>query len=99
MTKREKRLQKLRQNPNDVTLKELELVLLDFGFTFRQAVGSHHTYYVVIDGVSKLLTVPYHRPIKAIYVKKALKLIDQIIAQNEDEAEQSEEESDEADDD
>lgn len=72
--------------------------MLDFGFVFKQSVGSHHTYYVVVAGVTKLFVVPFHRPVKAVYIKKALKLIDQVIAQGVDEGSEAEEE-DEADDD
>jgi hypothetical protein len=65
---------------------------------FKQSVGSHHTYYLVIDGATKLFVVPFHRPIKAVYVKKALKLIDQVIAQGIEETNEDEVDN-EADDD
>jgi hypothetical protein len=34
---------------------------------------------VVVGGVTRLLVVPFRRPVKALYVKKALRLIDQVI--------------------
>lgn len=84
MSKRKKRLERIRQNPNNVSLEDLRKVLDDYGFEYRQTVGSHYTFTVKINGEDKLLVVPYRRPVKLIYVKKALKLIDQIIEEQED---------------
>jgi len=39
MTKRQKRLQKLRQNPKDVSFEELRQVLEDHGFVLDHATG------------------------------------------------------------
>jgi predicted RNA binding protein YcfA (HicA-like mRNA interferase family) len=82
MSKRKKRLERLRQNPKNVSLDDLQIVLEDYGFEFKQTVGSHHTFSVEIGGKLRLLVIPFRRPVKPIYVKKALKLIDQIIIQN-----------------
>jgi len=85
MSKRKKRLDRIRQNPNNVSLEDLRLVLEDYGFEYKQTVGSHYTYTVNIGGQRKLFVVPYRRPVKPIYVRRALKLIDQIIEeQSED---------------
>jgi len=81
VSKRQKRLERLRQNPKNVSLDELQQVLEDYGFVFRQAVGSHYTFSVVIGGTNKVLVVPFHRPVKSIYIKRALVLIDQVVAE------------------
>ena len=79
MSKRRKRLERIRQNPKNVSLDELRHVLEDYGFEYRQTVGSHHIFSYFLGGQSKLLVVPFKRPLKPIYVKRALKVIDQII--------------------
>jgi predicted RNA binding protein YcfA (HicA-like mRNA interferase family) len=79
VTKREKRLQHIQQNPNNVSLEELRQVLEDYGFKHQRTVGSHFTFSVDIEGRSHLLVVPFHRPVKPIYIKKALKLVDRVI--------------------
>ncbi|MCI0348500.1 MAG: hypothetical protein L0Z53_03655, partial [Acidobacteriales bacterium] len=79
MSKRKKRLERIRQNPNNVSLNDLRLVLEDYGFEYKQSVGSHYTFSYVLGGQTKLFVVPFRRPVKPIYVKRALKLIDQII--------------------
>jgi predicted RNA binding protein YcfA (HicA-like mRNA interferase family) len=78
MTKREKRLQKMRQNPKDVSFADLRTVLEDFGFELVRSSGSHHSFNITIDGESRLFVVPYRHPVKAVYVREALLLIDKI---------------------
>lgn len=43
MTKRDKRLQKLRQNPRQVSFEEIKQVLEDYGYIHVRTQGSHHT--------------------------------------------------------
>ncbi len=90
MSKRQKRLERLRRNPNNVTLADLRRVLEDYGFLYRQTVGSHYTFSVIIGDTTKLLVVPFRRPVKTIYIKKALELIDQVIAAQEEADEEDE---------
>ena len=87
MSRRQKRLARLRQNPNNVLLDDLWTVLKEYGFEHKHTVGSHHTFAVIIKDVSYLLVVPFHRPLKSIYVKKALQLIDLVIAARGDQDE------------
>ena len=74
MTKKGKRVQKLFRNPRNVSFKELDLVLKDFGFQVRQpsSGSSHFTYFK--DEIQ--LTVPFKRPfVKEVYVKRVKELI------------------------
>ena len=67
-------------------------VLEDYGFEYRQTVGSHYTFSYILSKQTKLLVVPFRRPVKSAYVKRAIKLIDQMIGeQGEDESEESDE--------
>jgi predicted RNA binding protein YcfA (HicA-like mRNA interferase family) len=91
MSKRRKRLERIRQNPNDVSLEELRHILEDYGFVYRRTVGSHYTFNYVLGGQTRLFVVPFRRPVKPVYVKRAIKLIDALIE------EMSEDEPDEPD--
>lgn len=74
MTKREKRVRKLFQNPKTVPFKELGKVLKDSGFALRQP-GSGSSHYIYTKGNIQI-SVPFRRPfVKEIYVKRVLELI------------------------
>ncbi len=79
MVRPSKRLQKLRQNPKNVSLHELQQVLEDFGFQIDRVSGSHYIFRAKIAGRVWRLTIPHHKPIKTIYVKQAIIAIDEII--------------------
>lgn len=82
MSKAEKLVAKMRNNPKTVSFEDLEKVLLQIGFECRQprSGSSHHVYTYR----SFRLTVPYNRPyVKAIYVKQALEFIDLVLQDEE----------------
>ena len=66
----------------------IERVLEDHGVEYKRTVGSHHTFSYTIDEELDLFTVPYKRPLKIVYVKHAFKIIDQLIAMQENSDEQ-----------
>lgn len=74
MSKIEKILEKMRNNPRDWQIADLEGIAGRLGIIVRRGKGSHvsfsHPSWIDI------LTVSAHRPIKPIYVKKFLLLID-----------------------
>ncbi|MCB9108271.1 MAG: type II toxin-antitoxin system HicA family toxin [Anaerolineales bacterium] len=75
MVKREKLIGKLRRNPNNVRFKDIDKLLLSFGFEKRQR-GSHATY--VLQGQGRI-TIPFRMPfILPVYVKEVLKLLDEL---------------------
>lgn len=67
MSKADKTLEKMRNNPKDWQIADLEVVAARFGITVRKGKGSHvsFSHSTWID----ILTVPSHRPIKPIYKK------------------------------
>ena|SRR5579875_2207348 len=78
MTKRDKRLEKLRRNPRNVRPDELDAVLTGAGFVVARQKGSHKRY----DRGVHQLTVPQREPfLLDIYVKQALDLLEAIAAQ------------------
>lgn len=88
MTKRKKRLDRIRQNPKNVTLGDLQRILEDYGFVLERIEGSHHHFSYVLNGQKRLLTVPGKRPLNQVYVKEAIKIIDRLVeAEGDDDAE------------
>ena len=76
MSKADKRIQKLRQNPKNVRFEEVDKLLRSLGFEKRQR-GSHATY--ILKGRGRI-TVPFKKPfILPIYVKEILNLLDEIL--------------------
>ena len=75
MAKKEKLLQNIRRNPKTVRFKDVNKLLLSFGFEKRQR-GSHATY--ILKGQGRI-TIPFRKPfILPIYVKEILKLLDEM---------------------
>ncbi len=75
MSKTEKLLKKIRQNPKNVRFKDIDKLLLSLGFEKRQR-GSHATYVLKNQG---RITVPFRKPfILPVYVKEVLKLLDEM---------------------
>ena len=74
MTNAKKFLEKMRNNPRDWRIEQLETVAKYYGTNIRKSGGSH----VVFDHPNwiELLCVPAHRPIKPVYIKKFLALIE-----------------------
>ena len=74
MSKFEKLLQKIKNNPKAVRFEELDKILIRAGFSRRQPKkGSSH--YIYSKG-SKRLSVPYNEPhIKAYYIELAIELL------------------------
>ena len=77
----EKLLQKIENNPADVTFDELEKLMTKVGgFTCRKGKGDHYTSSH--GKLQEILTVDSrgkHRPLKAIYVKRALALYKRVV--------------------
>jgi hypothetical protein len=71
-----KLLTAMRQNPNDWAMAKLLTVAKQYNMEVRSSGGSHHVFSH--PSVRDPLSVPAHRPIKAIYIKRFVALIDQI---------------------
>ncbi|MDN5849462.1 MAG: type II toxin-antitoxin system HicA family toxin [Nitrococcus sp.] len=79
MSKAEKLLARMRANPSDWRIEDLEAVARRFGIEVRKTGGSH---FVFLHPDAELaVTVPFKRPIKAIYVTQFLALVDEIGAE------------------
>jgi predicted RNA binding protein YcfA (HicA-like mRNA interferase family) len=79
MSKAEKLLAKMRSNPRDWRIEDLESVAKRYGVDVRKTGGSH---FVFLHPDSELaVTIPFKRPIKPVYVTQFLALLDDIGAQ------------------
>lgn len=97
MTKKDKRLQRIKQNPKAVSFDDLQQVMLAAGFELKHITGSHHTFHVKIGDRLEILVVPLNRPhIKAVYVKRVVALIEAKLAESsgDEESHESEVEDD-----
>ena len=75
MSKQEKLLQRLRQNPKNVRFDDLDTLLLGLGFEKRQR-GSHVTYVLKEYG---RITIPIRKPFMLpVYVKEVLELLEEV---------------------
>ena len=82
MASKDKLFSKMRSNPRgDWRIKDLETIAKRYDITIRKSGGSHvvfnHPYWV------ELLCIPAHRPIKAIYIKKFISLVELLEKENE----------------
>ena len=76
MSKAEKLLNKMRANPRDWRLDSIETVANRFNISIRKSDGSH----VVLSHPESamVVTIPAHRPVKPVYIRQLLALIDEI---------------------
>lgn len=78
MSKRDKALKKMRDNPKNVRYDELISLLMHFGFEIRNPPGSHTVYWH--RDLLEQRTIPFNKPfVKKPYVIEALKMIDEIL--------------------
>lgn len=81
MSKRDKAIERLRQNPKTVRFEDIDSLLLSFGFEKRQK-SSHATYILKNH---RPITIPFRKPfILPVYVKNVLQLLDEIDQLTED---------------
>ena len=78
MSKRQKLLIRIRRNPKNISFADLHNLIERYGFVLKRTKGSHHSFLGKVGGQSVLLVIPYDQPLKTVYVKKALDLIEQI---------------------
>lgn len=75
MSKTDKQLEDMRNNPRDWRIETLISIAVKYGIVIRNHGGSHHVFSCA--GVELAVTVPAHRPIKPIYIRQFVALIEQ----------------------
>jgi predicted RNA binding protein YcfA (HicA-like mRNA interferase family) len=76
VTKRGKTLERMRANPRDWRIEDLEAVAARLGIAVRKPGGSHVVFQHPASEIE--VTVPARRPIKPPYIRKFLELVDDI---------------------
>jgi hypothetical protein len=80
MSTAEKLLESMRHNPRDWRIENLVTVAGRYGIEVRNPGGSHHVFSS--PGVELAVSVPAHRPIKPVYVRQFIALVDQARGKN-----------------
>jgi predicted RNA binding protein YcfA (HicA-like mRNA interferase family) len=71
-----KLLESMRSNPRDWRIEQLQMVARQFGMVVRCEGGSHHVFSH--RAVTDIVCVPAHRPVKPVYVRQFLVLVDKV---------------------
>lgn len=74
MSTAEKLLARMRNHPRDWQIGELETVARRYGLKIRKPGGSHVIFQK--DGCVLEVSVPAHKPIKPVYIRQFLSLVD-----------------------
>jgi len=72
MSKAHKILSAMEINPLDWRIEQVKTVAAAFGLTVHCPGGSHH---IVRHQNGNKVSIPAHRPIKAVYIKNLVRLI------------------------
>jgi predicted RNA binding protein YcfA (HicA-like mRNA interferase family) len=71
----DKLLGRMRDNPRDWRIEDVEAVCAGFGIACTAPrKGSH--YKIKHERAVEILTIPAHRPIKPVYIRDLVRLID-----------------------
>ncbi|MCZ6804105.1 MAG: type II toxin-antitoxin system HicA family toxin [Proteobacteria bacterium] len=82
MSRWEKNLAKMRRNPRDWRIDDLEIIANKLGMMVHKGSGSHVVFRHV--DATMALCVPAHRPIKAIYIQQFLLMVDELTGGNDE---------------
>jgi predicted RNA binding protein YcfA (HicA-like mRNA interferase family) len=74
VSKKQKRLEAMRNNPKDWTIDDLINLATSLNFEVRQGGKGSHVIFTSPLGATQ--TIPAKRPVKVIYVKLLLEMID-----------------------
>lgn len=80
MSKIEKMLSKMRNNPRDWKIEDIKAIADRFDIGYRQPGTSHVTFRT---STGEKVTIPAHKPIKPIYIKLFIALLDGLGGNNE----------------
>ena len=93
-SRRQRRRRKIAQNPKNIRFEELRRLLEDYDFELKRTRGSHHSFVGYAGNEKVTVVIPYRRPLKAVYVKHVLAILNEIEPLNEDETEEGETDDD-----
>ena len=74
LSKRDKQLQSIRNNPKNVSFETLRSILIVNGFK-ETTPGGGSSHYTYSKGLYRV-TVVKNKPVNSIYIKQAIRIID-----------------------
>jgi hypothetical protein len=74
MSTAEKTLERMRRNPRDWRIEDVIAVARKYNLLMRAEGGSHHVFS--FPGIKDSVSIPAHKPIKPVYIKQFVELID-----------------------
>jgi hypothetical protein len=74
MSTAEKILEKMKRNPRDWRIEDVIAVAGKYNLLMRAEGGSHHVFS--FPGIKDSVSIPAHKPIKPVYIKQFVELID-----------------------
>ncbi|MBS0289278.1 MAG: type II toxin-antitoxin system HicA family toxin [Proteobacteria bacterium] len=80
MSRIEKLIAKMRNNPRDWQIEDIKAIAERFGIEYRQPGTSHVTFRA---SSGEKVTIPAHKPIKPVYIKQFIALLDGLGDENE----------------
>jgi predicted RNA binding protein YcfA (HicA-like mRNA interferase family) len=83
--RRQKRRRKLEQNSKNVRFEDLRRLLEDYGFELKRTKGSHHSFVGYVGQEKFTMVIPFRKPLQEVYVKNALRILNEIEPLDEDE--------------
>lgn len=73
------RLERMRANPKgDWKIADVEAVCREFGIECRPSRSGSSHYKIKHPSIREILTVPFKRPIKTVYIRKLIEMVDQV---------------------
>ncbi len=73
------RLERMRRNPvGDWTIRDVEADCREYAVVCEPAGAAVRIYKVAHAEMAEKLTIPYKRPIKAVYIRKLVAFIDAV---------------------
>jgi len=80
VSKIDKKLKSMKANPkDDWQISDLKSIAKQYSITYRQP-GTSHVTFSFSDGLC--LTVPAHKPIKPIYIKRFIECVESLNEEN-----------------
>ncbi len=76
MSQADKQLEAMRNNPRDWRIETLISLAVKYGIEIRNHGGSHHIFSS--PKIDLAISVPARRPIKPVYIRQFLSLVDQV---------------------
>jgi hypothetical protein len=77
-----KRLDAMRNNPHgDWKISDVEALSSEYGLVCKPPSGGGSHYKIAHPDFAQILTIPSKRPIKAVYIKKLVRLVDAVRSQ------------------